>query len=63
MSEVDENKPFPTPAVATRRPERKSLDLEKIDMTKKGIQGDVFVSKGRASTFASVLPGVEGRNE
>jgi hypothetical protein len=63
MPEVDENKPFPTPAVATRRPERKSLDLEKVDMNKEGVQGDVFVSKGRASTFASVIPGVEDRDE
>ena len=63
MPEVDENKPFPTPAVAVRRPERKSLNLEKVDMNKDRVQGDVFVSKGRASTFTSVIPGVEDRDE
>jgi hypothetical protein len=63
MPEADENKPFPTPAVAAPRPEPRSLDLEKVDLNKEGVQGDLFISRGRASTFASVIPGVEDRDE
>ena len=47
------NPNFPTPAISARKSTSKSLDLENIDMSKNGKQGDVVVSKGRASTFVS----------
>ncbi len=45
---------FPTPAISTGKSTPKSLNLENIDMSKNGRQGDVVVSKGRSSTFASL---------
>jgi hypothetical protein len=47
---------FPTPMVANHRTERKSLNLDEADLSKDGVQGDVVVSKGRASTFAAAIP-------
>jgi hypothetical protein len=45
---------FPTPAISARKSTSKSLDLENIDMSKDGKQGDAVVSKGRSSTFVSL---------
>jgi hypothetical protein len=47
MSQNNEN-PFPTPAVVTRKSKPKSLDLERVDTSRSGAQGEVFVSKGSA---------------
>lgn len=48
------NPSFPTPAISARKSKSKSLDMENIDMSKDGKQGDVAVSKGRSSTFVSL---------
>jgi hypothetical protein len=61
MSDPNEKKSFPTPAVATQRVEQKSLDLEHVDMSKGGAQGNVFVSKGTASTVVSLMPEAKAR--
>jgi hypothetical protein len=50
-----EGKPLAAPMVAKREPKEQSLDLENVDMSKDGIQGDVLVSKGRSSTFVTKL--------
>lgn len=45
--------PFPTPAIAKRNSQQNSLNLEEVDLSRDGVQGDVVVSKGPASTFVS----------
>ncbi len=44
---------FPAPAIMKQSSEPKSLDLESVDMTRDGVQGDAVVSKGRASTVVT----------
>lgn len=44
---------FPTPAIAKHNSQPKSLDLDDVDLGRDGVQGDVVVSKGPASTFGS----------
>ena len=54
-----ESKPkeeFPAPVISKRQDQTGSLNLEEVDMSKGGVQGDVAVSKGRASTFVTKLP-------
>ncbi|MFP3547038.1 hypothetical protein SB748_26825 [Rhizobium sp. SIMBA_035] len=46
--EDNEGRPLAAPMVAKREPKEQSLDLENVDMSKDGIQGDVLVSKGRS---------------
>ena len=55
MSKNDDHTAFPTPAIASGLKNPKSLDLEKVDMSRAGAQGDVYVSKGRSSTFVSAI--------
>ncbi|WP_276121895.1 hypothetical protein [Pararhizobium qamdonense] len=45
--------PFPTPAIAKPNSQPESLDLDDVDLGHDGVQGDVVVSKGPASTFVS----------
>lgn len=47
---------LPAPMVSKRQDRSASLNLDEVDMSKDGVQGDVAVSKGRASTFVSKLP-------
>jgi hypothetical protein len=54
--------PFPTPRTGKQRSKDKSLNLENVDMRKDGVQGDVAVSKGRASTFVTKVPDSEFSN-
>lgn len=46
----------PAPMVGKRQDRSASLNLDEVDMSKDGVQGDVAVSKGRASSFVSKLP-------
>ena len=52
-SELKNN--FPAPMVSKRQDRSASLNLEEVDISKDGVQGDLAVSKGRASTFVSKL--------
>lgn len=63
MSKNDDQKSFPTPAIALAGKQAKSLDLEKVDMSRAGVQGDVYVSKGRSSTFVSAIPDAKESKE
>lgn len=47
---------FPAPAIAKRNPQSASLNFDEVDLSRDGIQGDVVVSKGDASTFVSRKP-------
>lgn len=50
---------FPAPAIAKRSSHPESLNLDEIDLSRDGVQGDVVVSKGDASTFVSRKPKVD----
>jgi hypothetical protein len=63
MSRNDDHNSFPTPAIASAGKKAKSLNLEKVDMSRAGIQGDVYVSKGRSSTFVSAIPDAKESKE
>jgi hypothetical protein len=54
--ENPESSSFPTPAIAKPSSQPKSLNLDEVDLTRDGVQGDVVVSKGRSSTFVSKRP-------
>ncbi len=51
----DPKNDFPAPMVSKRQDRSASLNLEEVDMSKDGVQGDIAVSKGRASTFVTKL--------
>jgi len=51
--ENSEKKPLAAPMINRGAKDRQSLDLEGIDMSKDGRQGDVLVSKGRSSTVVT----------
>jgi hypothetical protein len=44
---------FPPPAIAKHNSQPESLDPDDVDLGRDGVQGDVVVSKGTASTFVS----------
>ncbi|WP_080868100.1 hypothetical protein [Agrobacterium tumefaciens] len=50
------NNNFPAPTVSKRQNRSAPLNLDEVDMSKDGVQGDVAVSKGSASTVVSKLP-------
>lgn len=45
--------PLSTPAIAKGNPQPESLELGSVDLGRDGVQHDVVVSKGPASTFVS----------
>ena len=47
---------FPAPMISKSQHRSGALNLDEVDMSKDGVQGDVAVSKGRASTFVTKLP-------
>jgi hypothetical protein len=53
MPEEIKKSSFPTPMIATSKAEPQSLDLEKIDMSRQGVQGNAVVTKGPAATFVT----------
>jgi hypothetical protein len=50
---------FPAPAIAKRSSQPESLNLDELDLSRDGIQGDAVVSKGDASTFVSRKPNAD----
>jgi hypothetical protein len=54
MTRDDQNSgSFPTPAIAKRNSQPESLNLDDVDLSRDGVQGDVTVTKRPASTFVS----------
>ena len=57
---TDDHKPeaqrLATPAITKGAYGERSLDMSNVDMSRDGVQGEVVVSKGRASTVVSMLP-------
>ena len=45
-----------TPMISKRDKKPTSLQLDQVDMSKDGVQGNVIVSKGSASTFVAAIP-------
>lgn len=54
--ESKSNGPIPAPMISRRGDRSPSLNLDEVDMSKDGVQGNVEVSKRRASTLVSVVP-------
>ncbi|WP_156387025.1 MULTISPECIES: hypothetical protein [unclassified Rhizobium] len=51
--ENPKNRSFPTPTIAKSVSKPESLNLNEVDLSRDGTQGDVVVSKGRSRTFVS----------
>jgi hypothetical protein len=56
MNRENSKSSFPKPAIAKRNSQPERLNLDEVDLNRDGIQGDVVVSKGQASTFVSKRP-------
>lgn len=54
--ENPKSRSFPTPAIAQSDSKPESLNLNEVDLSRDGTQGDVVVFKGRSSTFVSKRP-------
>ncbi len=51
--ENPKSRSLPTPTVAKSDSKSESLNLNEVDLSRDGTQGNVVVSKGRSSTFVS----------
>ncbi len=50
---------FPAPVIAKRNTQPESLNLDDVDLSRDGVQGDVVISKGDTSTFVSRKPAAD----